>query len=249
MPHHRYFIHLSYKGTNYFGWQIQPNHKSVQETIEQALTQINSNQKIDITGCGRTDTGVHASDYYAHVDCDLEFDCEQMKFKLNLMLPKDIAIHSIFKVDPSKHARHSATSRTYEYRIHQSKNPFLAETSWLYAQKLNCQLINEACQLLMKQHDFESFSKVKTSVDHFICNIEKANWTETKDGYQFTITANRFLRGMVRTIMGTLVDVGLEKITPKEFEEIILSKNRNKAGKAAPAEGLTLTKVTYPFLT
>jgi len=248
MPQHRYFIRLSYKGTNYFGWQIQLNHKSVQETIEHALSQLNSNQKSDITGCGRTDTGVHSSDYYAHFDSELEVDCEQIKFKLNLMLPKDIGIKSIFKVDSDKHARHSAISRTYEYRIHQSKNPFLSETSWLFAQKLNLQLINEACKILIKNKDFESFSKVKTAVDHFICNIESASFKETDEGYLFTITANRFLRGMVRTIVGTLIEVGLGKIAPNEFEEIILSKNRSNAGKASPAEGLTLTKVEYSFL-
>jgi len=248
MSQHRYFIHLAYKGTNYFGWQVQPNHKSVQETIEKALTQMNSNQKVEITGCGRTDTGVHASNYYAHFDSAIIIDCDLTRFKLNLMLPSDIAIKSIFPVKETAHSRHDAISRTYQYQIHSLKDPFLSEFSWQLGQKLNLLKINEACEIIKKHENFESFSKVKTAVNHFNCTIQSISWEETETGYLFTISANRFLRSMVRSIVGTLVEVGLEKITPNDVDLIIRSKNRGSAGKSAPAEGLVLTKIVYPFL-
>jgi tRNA pseudouridine38-40 synthase len=243
----RYFIHLAYKGSRYAGWQVQQGQVSVQETIENALTQLNSNEKVVITGCGRTDTGVHASSYYAHFDSLKELDCAHLRYKLNIMLPEDIAVFAVLPVQPEAHARFHALSRTYEYRIHRSKNPFLAETSWLFGQQLNLEKIEAACQIIASHTDFEAFSKVNTEVNHFNCTIKEINWSGTPDGYLFQITADRFLRNMVRAIVGTLVEVGLGKITPQEVDSIIRSKNRSNAGKSAPAQGLMLTAVSYPF--
>lgn len=246
MVSHRYFIQLSYKGTNYFGWQVQPREISVQEVIERALEQLNSNEKIEITGCGRTDTGVHSSNYFAHFDIAKEIDTTHWAFKLNVMLPKDIAVKKIYKVDTRLHARYDAISRTYEYKIHHTKDPFIAETSWLYKVDLDLGLIESACKRLMIHSDFESFSKVKTEVSSFNCVLYHAHWEKTETGYLFRISANRFLRNMVRALVGTLLEVGLKKISLEEFENILHSKDRSKAGVSAPAHGLTLVNVEYP---
>lgn len=243
---HRYFIRLAYKGTRYFGWQIQPNQISVQEEIERALGQLNSNNKIEITGCGRTDTGVHASDYFAHFDHAKEIDLDHWTYKLNLMLPEDIAIKKMVEVSPSLHARFDAVSRTYEYHIHTIKDPFKSDTSWFYKFSPDLEKINQACRILTSKTDFECFSKVNTEVNNFNCTIHQAEWLEVENGYLFRISANRFLRNMVRAITGTLIDVGNGKVSLAEFEEIIESKNRRRAGTSAPAKGLTLVRVEYP---
>ena len=244
----RYFIHLAYKGTNYAGWQSQPGQPSVQATIKEALTKLNSNQEIEITGCGRTDTGVHASSFYAHFDSAKELDTDHYKHKLNVMLPADIAVFEVFPVEADGHARFSAVSRTYEYHIHRSKNPFITETSWHFSPQLNVSKIAEACKIIASHTDFEAFSKVNTQVNHFNCSIKEISWSETPNGYTFRITADRFLRNMFRAIVGTLIDAGLEKITPPEVDAIIRSKNRSNAGKSVPATGLCLVKVEYPFV-
>jgi tRNA pseudouridine38-40 synthase len=246
MAHHRYFIQLAYQGTHYFGWQIQSNHNSVQAEIERALTQLNSNQKIEITGCGRTDTGVHASDYFAHFDMEKEIDPQHWKYKLNLMLPNDIAIKNVFVVAPTLHARFDAVSRTYEYRIHTSKDPFVFNSCWVNNLKLDLEKIQQACELMKLHTDFECFSKVHTDVTNFNCQIHKMEWQQTENGYLFRISANRFLRNMVRAVVGTLIEVGTGKISVLEFEEILHSKNRSKAGTSVPANGLTLVKIDYP---
>jgi len=246
MTAQRYFLKLAYKGTRYFGWQIQPNQISIQQEIERALTQLNSNEKIEITGCGRTDTGVHASMYFAHFDTYKKMDPQHLSYKLNLMLPQDIAILEVFEVNADTHARFSATSRSYEYKIHTAKNPFIAETSWFYNVDLDLAKIKEACALLSTHSDFECFSKVHTDVSNFNCTIHYIDWLQTEHGYLFQISANRFLRNMVRAIVGTLLDVGTGKITIEELNEILASKNRSKAGISVPAHGLTLTKITYP---
>lgn len=242
----RYFIHLAFKGTHYFGWQIQPNQISVQGCINDALTKINGGSPILVVGCGRTDTGVHARSFYAHVDLDVEITTEQLAHKLNCMLPSDIAIYSIQKVAPDMHARFSALSRTYHYHIHVEKDAFISETSYFLRAKLNLELMNAACELLRNHSYFKCFSKNVQGDSSYLCSVTAANWIENEAGYQFTITANRFLRNMVRAIVGTMIDVGTERISIAEFKKILDSESRSDAGKSVPACGLFLADVVYP---
>lgn len=244
----RYFMHLSYKGTNYFGWQVQPNQISVQEEIEAALTALNSNQKIGITGCGRTDTGVHASKYYAHFDFSTELSTDDLTYKLNTMLPRDIAIHKIYKVGNEAHARFDATSRTYHYFIHFLKDPFLDEISLQHNRQLDIEIMNKAGLMLKNHQDFECFSKVKTDVSNFNCEVSNAVWIPSEKGIIFSITANRFLRNMVRAIVGTMLEVGEAKISLDDFQKILNSKNRSEAGLSVPAKGLFLADIQYPYI-
>ena len=240
----RYFIELSYNGTNYHGWQIQPDAVSVQEKINSALSTIYQTE-IEVIGAGRTDTGVHASQMFAHFDVDGEVD-ENLAFKLNSILPNDIFIKNIVKVDNEKHARFDALERSYEYRIWLGRNPFLLDFSWqIHSQKPDVELMNEAAKLLLKYEDFESFSKVKTDVYTFNCKVTQAFWKQENELLIFYISANRFLRNMVRAIVGTLLDVGLGKITVDDFKNIIESKNRSNAGLSVPAKGLFLTQIKY----
>lgn len=253
----RYFIKLAYNGTAYHGWQIQPNAASVQETLNKAFSVL-LNSEINLMGAGRTDTGVHAREMYAHFDFENPFDIPKLVHKLNSYLPKDIVIYQIFPVDSEAHTRFDATKRTYEYHIHLFKDAFLQEQSWYFTQDLDVDLMNEAAKLLFNHTDFQSFSKVNTDVNTFDCTIFEAYWTRggteqsgaQKDGNKliFTISANRFLRNMVRSIVGTLVNIGLHKITLADFNAIIESKSRNKAGFSVPAHGLYLTKIEYPYL-
>lgn len=240
----RYFIELSYNGTNYHGWQIQPDAISIQEKINKGLSTI-CQQEIQVVGAGRTDTGVHATQMFAHFDIDEEID-KNLIFKLNSILPNDIFIKDIFKVDNEKHARFDATFRSYEYRIWLGRNPFLLDFSWqIHSQQPNVELMNKAAKLLLTYEDFESFSKVKTDVHTFNCNVTEAFWQLDNNLLIFHITANRFLRNMVRAIVGTLLDVGLQKITVEDFRKIIESKNRSNAGLSVPAKGLFLTNINY----
>lgn len=241
----RYFLKLSYKGTHFFGWQIQPNAITVQETIAKALQKINRNQPVKLTGCGRTDTGVHASEFYAHFDWETDFDDTVFVHKLNCMLPADIAILGVKKVPNDLHSRFSATARTYHYFIHQHKNPFLADRSWQVRQPLDIELMNEACILLINHKNFKCFSKTITGISSFECDVMFANWEATEEGYQFTITANRFLRNMVRAIVGTMVEIGTGKIEVATFQDILNSQERSKAGQSVPAQGLFLAAVKY----
>lgn len=245
MKTQRYFLKLSYKGTHFFGWQIQPNAITVQEKIMEALTKINRGNSIKVTGCGRTDTGVHASEFYAHFDSETEFDSQKIKHKLNCMLSEDIAIHDFFIVPNDLHSRFSATSRTYNYFIHQEKNPFIEEFSWLVNRELNIQLMNEACLILLKHKNFKCFSKTITGQSSFECDITKAEWTKTESELKFTITANRFLRNMVRAIVGTLVEIGEGKKKLSDLEFILASQDRSSAGISVPAKGLFLSKIEY----
>lgn len=242
----RYFIQLAYKGTNYHGWQYQPNAHTVQETLSKALSVI-LQQSIEITGAGRTDTGVHAKEMYAHFDFEGNFDPTQFVYKLNSFLPKDISIYDIFPVKNEVHTRFDAQKRTYEYHIHTRKDPFLEELSWYYQQQLDVEKMNQAAELLLKHTDFQCFSKVNTDVATFNCAISEAYWKYTGNQLVFTISADRFLRNMVRAIVGTLVLVGLNKISLSDFEQILASKDRNKAGFSAPAHGLYLTQINYDF--
>ena len=240
----RYFIELSYKGTNYHGWQIQPDASSVQEEITKALATI-LQEKILLVGAGRTDAGVHASQMFAHVDTVKKLTDDYVH-KLNAILPNDIVIKSIKEVSDDTHARFDAVSRTYEYRILLGRDPFLLETTWqLHQKNLQIEKMNEAANLLFKYEDFESFSKVKTDVNTFNCSIMKAVWTLEDKHLIFHIKANRFLRNMVRAIVGTLIEVGLGKKTVEDFRKIIESKKRSEAGLSVPAKGLFLTEVCY----
>ena len=240
----RYFIELSYKGTNYHGWQIQPDASSVQEEITKALATI-LQEKILLVGAGRTDAGVHASQMFAHVDTVKKLSNNYVH-KLNAILPNDIVIKSIKEVSGETHARFDAVSRTYEYRVLLGRDPFLLETTWqLHQKNLQIEKMNEAANLLFKYEDFESFSKVKTDVNTFNCTIMKAVWTLEDKHLIFHIKANRFLRNMVRAIVGTLLEVGLGKKTVEDFRKIIESKKRSEAGLSVPAKGLFLTEVCY----
>ena len=240
----RYFIELSYKGTNYHGWQIQPDVNSVQEEITKALETI-LQETIQIVGAGRTDAGVHASQMFAHVDT-LKALTDEHIHKLNTVLPNDIVINSIEEVLENKHARFDAISRSYEYRILIGRDPFLLETTWQIHQKqIQLEKMNEAAEILFQYQDFESFSKVKTDVKTFNCTIMEAVWKLEGNQLIFYIKANRFLRNMVRAIVGTLLDVGLEKKSVDDFRNIIESKKRSEAGLSVPAKGLFLTEVTY----
>lgn len=243
----RYFIEFAYKGTHYHGWQYQPNAASVQETLNKALSVI-LNTEIDAVGAGRTDTGVHAHQMFAHFDYEQEMDNEALVHKLNSYLPKDIAVSRIIPVHDNAHARFDATRRTYEYHIHTEKDVFENETSWHNHQELDVNLMNEAAAILLKHTDFQSFSKVNTDVNTFNCRIFGASWEKQNDKLVFTISADRFLRNMVRAIVGTLINVGLKKISLVDFNAIIESKDRNKAGISVPAHGLFLVKIEYDYI-
>lgn len=244
----RYFLHLSYNGAPFFGWQIQPSHISVQEVLEKCLSLLLHQERISITGCGRTDTGVHASCYYAHFDIDQVFDiarCQRITDQLNNFLPKDIVIHRLFAVRDNAHARFDAESRSYQYFISTKKNPFTYPQRYFSFRDLDVVKMNEAAALLLKNDDFTSFSKVHTQVNNFICHVTEAHWQQQGDDLIFTITANRFLRNMVRAVVGTLLEVGLHRISVEDFQNIINQKNRCEAGTSVPACALFLTDVRY----
>jgi tRNA pseudouridine38-40 synthase len=243
----RYFIKLAYNGTNYHGWQYQPNATSVQENLNKAL-QVILNSDINIMGAGRTDTGVHAKEMFAHFDFEASINIQSLIHKLNSFLPKDIVIYDIIPVHDEAHARFDATKRTYEYHINTFKDAFLQDKSWYYHHDLDIDLMNEASKILFNHIDFQCFSKVNTDVNTFECTIFEAHWKKENNTIVFTISANRFLRNMVRAIVGTLVNIGLHKISLADFNEIIKSKNRDKAGFSVPAHGLYLTKIEYDYI-
>lgn len=243
---HRYFVELSYNGTHFFGWQRQPKQISVQEEIENAFTKLNSNNPIQVVGCGRTDTGVHAHHYVLHVELEEVKDVDQLVFKLNKILPESISIHSIKEVANDMHARFNATSRTYRYFIHQKKDPFKQDTSWYFPQKLDFDAMNKAAELLLGKKDFTSFSKVNTDVKTNICTITKAEWVKLDgENYYFEITADRFLRNMVRATVGTLMEIGVGKIEFTSIVDILEAKDRGAASLSVPAHGLFLWEVCY----
>lgn len=248
LPGMRYFIELSYRGTNYHGWQLQRTGVSVQEVIEKALQTI-LRQPIGIIGSGRTDTGVHAAQQFAHFDLDQPVANErQLQHSLNSILPADIAIHRLFPVRPDDHARFTAISRYYQYQLIRRKNVFKTSLAYVFNPELHVAAMNEAADRMRQYADFESFSKVKTDVKTFNCTIAFAYWQQHENGdLTFHIKADRFLRGMVRAIVGTLLEVGQGRMTPDGFEAIIQAKDRKRAGRAAPAEGLFLTEVDYPI--
>jgi len=244
----RYFLEFAYNGTHYHGWQLQPNTKTVQETLTHAISTL-LRTPIELVGAGRTDAGVHAKQMFAHFDFDEPFEKANLVQKMNSFLPEDIVVFDIHTVADEAHARFDATARTYEYHMHLFKDAFCNDLSFYHFRPLNVELMNEAAKILFEYEDFECFSKTHTDVFTFNCTIYKAEW-EVKDNNKlvFTVSANRFLRNMVRAIVGTLINVGLEKITLDDFRKIIESKNRGNAGFSVPGKGLFLTKVSYPYL-
>jgi tRNA pseudouridine38-40 synthase len=242
----RYFLRLSFDGTSYHGWQVQKNAHTVQAELNNALKTL-FRKDIETLGCGRTDTGVHAKKFFVHFDFDEINDLNAVVHQLNSILPPSIAIHSVFIVDEKSHARFSATSRTYQYSLYHSKNPFLRDRSYYFPGQLDVVKMNEISENLKKHSDFSAFSKSRTQTLTNICLITFAKWERSGDELIFTITADRFLRNMVRAIVGTLLNIGINKISESEFNQILLSLNRSEAGFSVPAHGLFLTDITYPF--
>lgn len=241
----RYFISLSYRGTDFHGWQIQPNAMTVQQKIQEGLS-ILLKVKVQIYGAGRTDTGVHAKQMYAHFDSRTEIMTEEICYRLNSFVPDSILIKSIFEVAADAHARFDARFRRYEYWICSFKNPFLKDRAWLLFNELDYDLMNKAAEHLLEVTDFTSFSKLHTEVKSNVCKIKKALWEKKGDTWVFTIESNRFLRNMVRAIVGTLVNVGKKNLSLEEFKDIVARKNRMHAGVSAPAQGLYLVHIEYP---
>ena len=241
----KYFLEISYNGSTFHGWQFQPNAITVQETIENALKTL-LKEEIKIVGAGRTDTGVHAKHMCAHFDYSKEFELGELKNNLNSFLNQEIYIKDIYRVDKEAHARFSATSREYEYYISLVKDVFNYETSHFIQQDLNIEKMNQAISIIKDYEDFEAFSKSKTDVKTYLCNIISCSIIEKENILIFRIKANRFLRNMVRAIVGTILEVGLGKISPEEVQNIIKSKDRSKAGTSMPAHALFLTKIEYP---
>ena len=271
----RYFIRFSYDGTAYHGWQIQPNGVSVQETLQAALSTL-LRREVEVVGAGRTDAGVHARMMVAHFDCpsqpensqlsnrlcrlacprtlnsqlptlNSQLNCSHLVYKLNKLLPRDIVVQEVYPVPADLHARFSATSRTYHYFIHLTKSPFLRNYSWYVYAALDFDRMNEAARVLLDYEDFTSFSKTNTDTKTNICRVTKAVWEKTEDGnWRFTVTANRFLRNMVRAIVGTLVEVGRGRMTIDDFRRVIEARNRCSAGESVPAHALFLVDIQYP---
>jgi tRNA pseudouridine38-40 synthase len=244
---YRYFIRLSFDGTNYHGWQSQENANTVQAEVETALSALFSGS-MEVTGCGRTDTGVHAKEYYAHFDFESMIEPEKLKdiaYRMNAILPDDISVFNIFPVNNNIHARFNAISRTYKYYISRTKDPFAKAYSWNVYGYLDVERMNKAAAILYDFVDFTSFSKLHTDVRTNNCQIMMAEWKEEKSMLVFTIKADRFLRNMVRAIVGTILDIGKGKLSVEDFRRIIEAKNRSDAGFSVPAKGLFLEVVEY----
>ena len=240
----RYFIDISYDGSNYHGWQIQPNADTVQHQINLAFSTI-LNEEINVLGAGRTDTGVHAKKMIAHFDTNQTIDFVKFKYRINGFLKNDISLNDIYKVKEDAHARFSAISRTYEYRVSRTKNPF-SVNSYFLLRDLDFQSMKKACKFLHGSHDYTSFAKLHSENYTNNCEVYIANWKEDENFLIFTIKANRFLRNMVRAIVGTLIEIGEGKISFSDIETILMSKDRAKAGYSVPANGLSLIDIEYP---
>ena len=240
----RYKIELQYHGKNYHGWQKQPNVHSVQAEIEGQLNQVLQTE-VELVGCGRTDTGVHASHYVAHFDSKKPLDCHKTSVSLNRLLPDDISVFKIEMAEPDFHARFFAKSRQYQYFIDYEKSAFRGEIAWCKKVNLNFEVLAQACEILKNHKHFTAFCKGKVPKNNDVCIIYEANWENTTTGAVFTVKANRFLRNMVRAMVGTLIDVGTEKISLQEFQNILNSGTRSDAGKSVPAHGLFLSKIEY----
>lgn len=241
----RYFVTLSYDGTNYHGWQVQPNGISVQGELQRVLSTL-LRQEIAITGAGRTDAGVHARVMVAHFDYEGEVDCKQLVYKMNRMLPKDIAVSKVEEVAPDMHARFSATERTYHYYIHTRKDPFKRHYSCEIHYPLDFEAMNRAGRILMEYEDFGAFCKAHSDVKTTLCHVTRAEWIQTDEtDWYFVISANRFLRNMVRAVVGTLIDVGRGRLTEDGLRAVIEGKRRSDAGDSMPGNALFLENVVY----
>ncbi len=241
----RYFIELAYNGRAYHGWQYQPNAISIQETLEKVLFTA-LQVETPVVGAGRTDAGVHARNYYAHFDGIAIKNKEKFLYKLNTLLPDDIAVYALIEVDDEAHARFNASSRSYEYHVIQKKDPFRFETAHFVKNDLDLEKMNFAASILLEYIDFKCFSKSKTDVHTYNCAIKYAQWEIEGDILVFKITADRFLRNMVRAIVGTLLEIGLHKVPITKMHEILKSRDRQEAGTSVPAKALFLTKIEYP---
>jgi len=242
----RYFIRLSYDGTNYHGWQMQQNAHSIQAELNEKLSTLLA-EEVNVVGCGRTDTGVHAREFYAHFEVNqLPLNEKDLVYKLNRFLPEDIAINKIFAVDNEMHARFSAVSRTYKYYISRKKSPFNSRFNYFFDGPLDVEAMQASSTTLFKHEDFTSFSKLHTQTATNNCKITTAHWELVNNELVFTITADRFLRNMVRAIVGTLLEIGKGKLKPEEMQQIIEAKDRSRAGFSVPAKALFLDRIMYP---
>lgn len=246
----RYFLRLAYRGAPFHGWQSQPNAVSVQSVMEDALTTL-ARERVKITGAGRTDAGVNATEMYAHLDLTVPIDdIREWIRRLNALIGRDIAVYGAAEMAPGAHARFDATSRTYHYRVYTCKSPFLYPLAWQAPATLDFEAMNEAASMLIGKRDFTSFSKLHTDVKTNICDLRRAEWVRDPDCPEkatFIITADRFLRNMVRAVVGTLVDVGRGKLSPAAVMEILERKDRCAAGTSMPAQALFLHNITYPY--
>jgi tRNA pseudouridine38-40 synthase len=244
----RYFLELSYRGSAYHGWQVQPNARTVQGTLQDALSTISRTQA-ELTGCGRTDTGVHASLYYAHIDFPEPIqDLGKLAFQLNAVLPFDIRIRRVYPVEETAHARYDAQFRAYGYYLFRKPGPFLQGLGWPYASHLEVDQMNEAAAYCLGEHDFSSFTKTGSHTGHNRCTVSVCKWMDFGTHLKFDVGANRFLRGMVRALTGTLLNVGKGQLSTDSFLEILTLKDRSSAGESAPPEGLFLESIHYPYL-
>lgn len=243
----RYFIYLKYDGTAYHGWQVQPNANSVQVEVEHALSTL-LRQEMPVVGAGRTDTGVHARMMTAHFDTDADVDCQQLAYKLNRLLPRDISVDRVIPVPPDTHARFSAMARTYHYYVHTHKDPFMRAYSCEMPYSLDFEKMNIAAAMLLAVEDFAAFCKSNSDAKTTLCHVTRACWVRDSDyQWHFEITANRFLRNMVRAVVGTLVDVGRGRIDMDDFRKVIEGKDRQGAGESMPGNALFLEKIDYIF--
>ncbi len=240
----RYFLEVAYKGTNYSGFQIQDNAGSIQEEVEKALA-ILFRKKFELTGSSRTDTGVHALQNFFHLDSE-ELINPKALYNINALLPGDIALRNLFPVAPGSHCRFDATSREYRYSLYREKNPFLADRAWFYPYTLDREKLNGAAELVGQQKDFTAFSKRNTQVKTFLCDIQESGWKEENDCLVYRVVANRFLRGMVRGLVGTMLQVGRGRISLSQFGEILQSKDNRQTDFSAPGHGLFLFRVNFP---
>ncbi len=241
----RYFIEIAYYGASYCGWQRQPNALSVQQVVEEAMT-VFLRTSITVVGAGRTDAGVHAKQLFAHFDFNEIKNIPEAIYRINALLPNDISVTNICSVVDDAHARFHATQRAYEYHIALAKNPFTIGLVHQIHKRPSIELMNQAANLLLGHQDFQCFSRSNTDVKTYYCDVKKATWVSQDNSLLFTIVADRFLRNMVRAIVGTLLEVGFEKTSLDDFKQILISKDRSNAGASAPAQGLYLTKVAYP---
>jgi len=245
----RYFLKLTYRGTAYHGWQIQDNAHTVQAEMNEKISTL-CEEPVNVTGCGRTDAGVHARNFYLHFDLQqpLTFGPQDFVFRLNRFLPEDIAAYGVWEVPSETHARFDVISRTYRYYISRQKDPFVQDTALIFTGRLDVEAMQQAANYLLDYEDFTSFSKLHTQTTTNICRLAEAGWEQREKMLIFTITADRFLRNMVRAIVGTLLEIGKGKLKPEDMKTIIEAKDRSKAGFSAPAQGLFLEEVRYPFV-